>query len=82
MDDLVHPQDHASPGLDVLVKGGAEGVYAAILPALGLGVALKIDDDASRAAELVMIHTIERLGTLNETQRTALTDRLHPVQTN
>lgn len=72
----------AAAGPDVLVKGGAEGVYTAILPALGLGVALKIDDGASRAAELVMIHTLEHLGALDETQRTALTQRLHPVQTN
>lgn len=72
----------AAAGPDVLVKGGAEGVYAAILPALGLGVALKIDDGASRAAELAMIHTLESLGALDETQRTALTDRLQPVQTN
>jgi L-asparaginase II len=33
------------------VKLGAEGVYAAIIPELGLGVALKIDDGAGRAAE-------------------------------
>lgn len=72
----------AAAGPDVLVKGGAEGVYAAILPALGLGVALKIDDGASRAAELAMIHTLAALGALNETQRTTLTDRLQPVQTN
>jgi L-asparaginase II len=72
----------AAAGPDVLVKGGAEGVYAAILPALGLGVALKIDDGASRAAELAMIHTLHQLDALTAEQRTILTDRLHPVQTN
>jgi len=72
----------SSAGPDVLVKGGAEGVYAAILPALGLGVALKIDDGAGRAAELAMIHTLDRLGVLSEDARTALTLRLSPVQTN
>jgi L-asparaginase II len=34
-----------------VVKTGAEGVYAAIVPRLGLGVAIKIDDGAGRAAE-------------------------------
>jgi L-asparaginase II len=36
------------------VKGGAEGVYCATLPELGLGIALKIDDGAKRAAELAL----------------------------
>jgi hypothetical protein len=40
-----------SPGL--VVKTGAEGVYIAIIPSLGLGAALKIDDGASRASELL-----------------------------
>lgn len=38
----------------VLVKGGAEGVLAAALPHLGLGIAVKIDDGARRAAETAM----------------------------
>jgi L-asparaginase II len=69
-------------GPDVLVKGGAEGVYAAILPVLGLGVALKIDDGGSRAAELAMIHTLDQIGALSDQHATALTQRLSPVQTN
>ncbi|MEC9369012.1 MAG: asparaginase [Pseudomonadota bacterium] len=36
------------------VKTGAEGVYAAMFPEHGLGVALKIDDGAKRAAEFVI----------------------------
>ncbi len=72
----------AAAGPEVLVKGGAEGVYTAILPALGFGVALKIDDGASRAAELAMIHTLHQLDALTTQQRAILTDRLHPVQTN
>jgi L-asparaginase II len=43
------------------VKLGAEGVYAAILPELGLGVALKIDDGAMRAAETVIAFVLEKL---------------------
>lgn len=35
----------------IFVKTGAEGVFCALLPELGLGLALKIDDGATRAAE-------------------------------
>ena len=38
----------------LMAKVGAEGVYCAALPDLGLGVALKIDDGAARAAEVAM----------------------------
>ncbi|MBL8660145.1 MAG: asparaginase [Rhodospirillales bacterium] len=38
----------------IIVKAGAEGVYAAAIPRLGLGVVLKIDDGAKRAAEAAM----------------------------
>jgi L-asparaginase II len=36
------------------VKGGAEGVYCAIVPGQKIGIALKIDDGGSRAAEALM----------------------------
>ena len=36
------------------VKIGAEGFYAGIVPEYGLGIALKIDDGAARAAETAM----------------------------
>jgi len=41
-------------GERLFCKIGAEGVYCAALPELGLGVALKIDDGATRAAEAAM----------------------------
>jgi L-asparaginase II len=44
------------------VKSGSEGVYAAILPGSGLGVALKIDDGAMRAAETAMAAVLIGLG--------------------
>jgi L-asparaginase II len=50
----------ACPG-HVFLKTGAEGVYGAGLPDRGLGIAVKIDDGAKRAAELVIMHTIARL---------------------
>ena len=39
-------------GTAVFLKGGAEGVHCAALPELGLGLAIKAADGASRAAEV------------------------------
>ena len=36
----------------LFVKVGAEGVFCAAVPELGLGIALKCDDGAGRAAEV------------------------------
>jgi len=44
------------------VKTGAEGVHGGILPGLGLGIALKIDDGAKRAAEVAMAGVLNILG--------------------
>ena len=43
------------------VKAGAEGVYCASLPESGLGLALKIDDGAKRAAEAAMVAALGAL---------------------
>jgi L-asparaginase II len=48
-------------GEQLFCKIGAEGVYCATLPALGLGVALKIDDGAARAAEAAMAAVAQAL---------------------
>ncbi|RWQ64114.1 MAG: asparaginase, partial [Mesorhizobium sp.] len=50
----------AAPGR-IFVKGGAEGVYCAALPELGLGVALKCDDGAGRAAEVMVAAVLAKL---------------------
>jgi L-asparaginase II len=47
------------------VKTGAEGVFVAILPGLGFGVAIKIDDGGTRASECVMAALLVRLGLLD-----------------
>ena len=44
----------------VFVKTGAEGVYCAALPEQGLGIAVKCDDGAGRAAEVMMAAMLER----------------------
>ncbi|MGB3644869.1 MAG: asparaginase [Mesorhizobium sp.] len=50
----------AAPGR-VFVKTGAEGVYCAALPELGLGIALKCDDGAGRAAEAMIAAVLAKL---------------------
>lgn len=48
----------------VAVKTGAEGVFVAILPSLGLGAALKIEDGAGRAAETAIAALLISLGAM------------------
>jgi L-asparaginase II len=45
----------------IFVKTGAEGVYCAAVPELGLGVALKCDDGAGRAAEAILAAILAKL---------------------
>jgi D-arabinose 1-dehydrogenase-like Zn-dependent alcohol dehydrogenase len=65
-------------GRKVAMKTGAEGVYCAALPELGLGVALKDDDGAGRAAEVAMGEVLIRLGVIDEGERARLADALSP----
>ena len=46
------------------VKTGAEGVYTAILPQAGLGLALKIADGSTRAAEAALVALLVHLGVI------------------
>jgi L-asparaginase II len=57
------------------VKTGAEGVFCAMLPTLGLGVALKMWDGAGRAAEVAMATLLAHLGVLPADRKDEL---LHP----
>jgi L-asparaginase II len=59
-------------GARVFVKTGAEGVYCGALPELGLGIALKCDDGAGRAAQAVMAALIARFLPLGDAERAAL----------
>lgn len=58
------------------VKVGAEGVYAAMLPELGLGIAIKIDDGAVRGAEVAVALLLEKLGILDP----AIGLSAHPIR--
>ena len=59
-----------------LVKTGAEGVFCAALPERGLGMALKIDDGAGRAAEVAMAGLLARFDLLDAGHE-LLAPRLH-----
>ncbi len=48
-------------GSRIFLKTGAEGVYCAGLPELGIGIAVKCDDGTGRAAEVMMAATLDRL---------------------
>jgi L-asparaginase II len=68
-------------GPRVFIKGGAEGVHCAALPELCLGVAVKCDDGAGRAAEVMMAATLARL-LPDEADRAALTPFTRPTLRN
>lgn len=60
-----------------VVKTGAEGVFMAALPEQGFGIALKIDDGGTRAAETAMAKMLVLLGTADE-HEPKLAKHLHP----
>ncbi|HEX2256893.1 MAG TPA: asparaginase [Afifellaceae bacterium] len=58
-----------------LVKTGAEGVFCGAVPSLGVGIALKCDDGAARAAECAMAAVLARLLPEQADALAAWTDR-------
>jgi L-asparaginase II len=69
-------------GARAFVKGGAEGVVCAALPEQGLGIAVKCDDGAGRAAEVVMAALVIRLMALTSDERALLDDFARPILRN
>ncbi|MDF3074152.1 MAG: putative L-asparaginase [Alphaproteobacteria bacterium] len=59
-------------GERAVVKTGAEGVYIAILRDKGLGIALKIDDGGTRAAEVALAALLQRCGVFDPALESAL----------
>ncbi|MBL8628660.1 MAG: asparaginase [Rhodospirillaceae bacterium] len=51
-----------------VAKVGAEGVFAACIPEQGLGIAVKIDDGAARAASVAITSILKKLGALKDTK--------------
>jgi L-asparaginase II len=56
-------------GARAFVKAGAEGVICAALPERGLGIVVKCDDGAARAAEVVMAHLLLAYGAVEPDAR-------------
>lgn len=69
-------------GERVLVKIGAEGVFCAALPEQGLGIAIKCDDGAGRAAEVVAVALISRFLSLEDADRELLKRLMYPTLRN
>jgi L-asparaginase II len=65
----------------LFIKTGAEGVYCACIPHAGLGIALKIDDGAARAAELAIASVLSGLDVWTIEERASLERfRHHEIQ--
>jgi L-asparaginase II len=65
-----------------MVKIGAEGMFCACLPALELGLSLKIADGAPRAAEVATAAILHKLGLLSSSDMAELSAWTQPVLTN
>jgi len=72
----------AALGERAFVKGGAEGVHCAAIPELGLGIAVKCDDGAGRAADVVTAALLARLLPNNGTPDPVLATLANPLLTN
>ncbi|MBC8037098.1 MAG: asparaginase, partial [Rhizobiales bacterium] len=57
----------------VFVKTGAEGVYCGCIPHAGLGIALKCDDGAGRAAEVAIASLLAKLDVWTAEEKQILT---------
>ena len=69
-------------GARVLAKTGAEGVYCGALPEQGLGIALKVDDGATRASEVAMAAMVAHLLPMSDAERDAMGRFLRPTLKN
>ncbi|MCY4336197.1 MAG: asparaginase [Litoreibacter sp.] len=62
------------------IKTGAEGVYVGILPEQQLGVAIKIEDGASRAAEAAIAGLLIKFGALDANHPIAKKYTMGPIK--
>jgi len=63
-------------GERAFLKTGAEGVFCAAMPTLGLGLALKIADGTGRASEVACGAVLDMLGVIDDTARPRIAHRL------
>jgi L-asparaginase II len=66
----------------IFTKTGAEGVFCAAIPELGLGIALKCDDGATRAAEVMVAAVLAGLLRKDAGLAAKLREFAHPVLKN
>lgn len=62
----------------LFAKVGAEGFYCAGVPAMRLGIALKVEDGAKRAAEPALLAVLRRVGAVTAPDLDHLADYLRP----
>lgn len=63
----------------VATKAGAEGVHIAIVPSKNLGIALKVEDGAKRAADVAMGWLLRHFGLLDDAANQKLASHLSPT---
>jgi L-asparaginase II len=66
----------------VFMKTGAEGVYCAAIPELGLGLALKADDGEGRAAQAILAGIIHRYLPMDDATREGFDAKAWPTLKN
>jgi L-asparaginase II len=71
--DLMHTAQRR-----LFAKVGAEGFYCAGIPSRRIGIALKVEDGAKRAAEPALLAVLKRLGALDSNEYTALSRYAEP----
>ena len=62
----------------VIVKTGAEAVFAGVIPHLKLGFALKIDDGATRASEVALGALLTKISAINDQEKQNLDKFFEP----
>jgi len=67
---------------DIMVKVGAAGMYTAVIPQHGLGLALKIDDGHDGAARVALGAVLNNLGVLPSDKAQALAEYFLPSLNN
>ena len=66
----------------MVAKTGAEGVYTAAWPERGLGLALKVEDGATRASSVALMALLDSLGAVDESARERLNAIAKPILKN
>ena len=78
LNDFAHKVIEISHGR-AIVKTGAEGAYAGIMPQQGLAFAVKVVDGNSRAAEVACLHVFKRFGALTDAEYEKLKEFAEPT---